>query len=213
MVTNPQWIWLAVGVAAVLVIVGLIVAGSRRARTSALRDHFGKEYDRTVREAGSRTAAEDELAARAEEAKEFDIRPLTASEATQFRRQWQAIEQNFVGRPVTAVVEADEMITSIMRTVGYPIGDFEKYASLLSVKHPHVVEHYRAGHDAIDAHGRGTASTEDLRQAMLHYRALFAELVGSGGSDTVHEIPTVAEVDRPRTATPSTVRDEDRPIR
>lgn len=197
---NPQWIWLAVGAAVVLLIIGLIAVGTRRSRTAALRDHFGREYDRTVKAAGSQTKAEEELAARAEEAREFDIRPLTAAEAARFRDDWKRIEARFVERPVTSVVEADEMITSVMRTMGYPIADFEKYASLLSVKHPTVIEHYRAGHAAIEAHGRGEESTEKLRQAMLHYRALFAEMVGSGATDVVREVPTVSEVDSERSA-------------
>ena len=196
-----QWIWWAVGAAVVLLVIGLIAAGARRARTRALRDHFGSEYDRTVRATGRRTAAEEELAARAEEAKQFDIRPLTASEASRFRDDWRRIEARFIEHPTTSVVEADELITEIMRSMGYPIADFEKYAALLSVKHPRVVEHYRAGHAAIESHNRGAGSTEDMRQAMLHYRALFADMVGTGGTDVVREIrsePEVREEDRVR---------------
>lgn len=195
---NPQLIWWAVGAIAVLLIIVLIAAGVRRSRSAALRDHFGREYDRTVKTAGSRTAAEEELAARAVEAKEFDIRPLTAAEAARFRDDWRRIEARFVERPVTSVVEADEMITAVMRTMGYPIADFDKYAALLSVKHPRIVEHYRAGHSAIEAHGAGAGSTENLRQAMLHYRALFAEMVGTGATDVVRDVPTVSELESER---------------
>jgi hypothetical protein len=199
---NPQWIWIAAAVVAVLVIIALIAAGVRRSRSAALRDHFGREYERTVETAGSRSRAENELVARAEEAKTFDIRPLSASERGRYRDEWRRIEARFVERPTTAVVEADELIADVMRTRGYPIADFEKHAALLSVKHPRVVEHYRAGHDVIDRHGRGAASTEDLRQAVLHYRALFEELVNDGADV---ERPVVTARDR------DIVRDEERP--
>ena len=198
---NPQWIWIAAAAVAVLLIIGLIAAGVRRSRTAALRDHFGREYDRTVEEAGSRSRAEHELVARAEEAKSFDIRPLTAAERDRYREDWRKIEARFVERPTTAVVEADELITDVMRTRGYPIAEFEKHAALLSVKHPRVVEHYRAGHGIIE---RETRSTEDLRQAVMHYRSLFEELVNDGGGmDVERPVRTVRERD--------IVRDEERP--
>src|ERR1051325_7968255 len=177
---NPQVIWIAVIAIAVLVIIGLIAFGARRRRSAELRDHFGREYDRTLEAAGSRARAEDALIARAEEVKQFDIRPLTAAERERYTGEWRRIEQRFVERPTTSVVEADELITDVMRTRGYPVSDFDKHAELLSVKHPKVVEHYRAGHDIIDRHGKESASTEDLRQAVLHYRALFDELVNDG---------------------------------
>lgn len=201
---NPQWIWIAAAVVAVLLIVALIAAGARRSRRAALREHFGSEYDRTVEAAGSRSRAEDELVARAEEVKTFDIRPLNAAERERYREEWKLIEARFVDRPTTAVVEADELVADVMRTRGYPMADFEKHAALLSVKHPRVVEHYRAGHEIIDRHGAGSASTEDLRQAVLHYRALFEELVNDGaGADVERPIRTVRDREM--------VRDEDRP--
>ncbi|HEX9407932.1 MAG TPA: hypothetical protein VF975_11485 [Thermoanaerobaculia bacterium] len=207
---NPQWTLIAIIVVAALIIIAFIAAGVRRSRSTALRQHFGSEYDRTVKEVGSRTKAEDRLVARTEEAKQFDIRPLTASERSGYVEQWRKIEANFVERPTTAVVEADELITNVMRTRGYPMADFGKYAELLSVKHPRVVEHYRTGHATIDAHGRGAASTEDLRQSMLHYRALFQELVEST-IDVERPVGTVREVEPARPAGTVEVRDEDRP--
>ena len=198
---NPQWIWIAVAAVAALLIIGLIAVGARRNRSAALRDHFGREYERTVEETGSRSRAESELVARAEEANSFDIRPLTAAERDRYRDEWRKVEARFVERPTTAVVEADELITDVMRTRGYPIADFEKHAALLSVKHPRVVEHYRAGHGIIE---RETRSTEDLRQAVLHYRTLFEELVNDGGGiDVERPVRTVRE--------PDIVRDEERP--
>lgn len=197
---NPQWVWIAILVIAALVIIGLIAAGVRRTRTARLREHFGPEYDKVVQRAGKRTVAEQELVTRTEEAKQFEIRPLSAGERDNFLREWNTIEGRFVDRPMTAVVQADELITTIMRTRGYPIADFEKYANLLSVEYPRIVEHYRAGHKAIESRAPGTTSTEELRQAMLHYRTLFDELVGTRGRD----------VERP-SVTGSIARDEDRP--
>jgi hypothetical protein len=211
MYINPQWIWIAAAAVAVILIVGLIAAGVRRSRRAALRDHFGREYDRTVETAGSRSRAEHELVARAEEAKSFDIRPLTAAERDRYRGEWRTIEARFIDRPTTAVVEADELIADVMRTRGYPIADFDKHAALLSVKHPRVVEHYRAGHDIIDRHGRGAASTEDLRRAVLHYRTLFEDLVNDGGADVERPIASVREEERRRAIDRDIVRDEERP--
>lgn len=208
---NIQMIWIAVAVVAALVIILAIAAGARRARTSELREHFGKEYERTVAKAGSRTAAEDMLVSRAEEVKSFDIRPLTAAERDRYTSDWARMEQRFVDRPTTAVIEADELVTDVMRTRGYPMADFEKYTEHLSVKHPRVVEHYRAGHALIEKRG----STEDLRQAMLHYRALFEELVNDG-ADVQREVPVAFEspADRERRrlfTSGETTREEERP--
>jgi hypothetical protein len=198
---NPQILMFAIGLAVVVILAIAFALAARRSKTQQLREHFGSEYDRAVRTTGSRTAAEDQLVARAEEAKTFEIRALTPSERDRFVADWKKIEANFVERPTTAVVEADELMTAVMRTRGYPMADFEKYAELLSVKHPRVVEHYRAGHAIIDTHSRGAAPTEDLRQAMLHYRALFDDLIGTT-TDVVRPLPTVREVtreeDRPR---------------
>jgi hypothetical protein len=189
---NSEWMWIAFAAVAVLAIVGLIAVGLRRARSEKLREHFGREYEHTVEAAGSRAAAEQELVARAKEAKSFDIHPLTASGRDRYRLDWQKIEARFVERPKTAVVEADELIGAVMRDRGYPVADFDKHVDIVSVKHPRVVEHYRAGHAILDAGG----STEDLRQAMLHYRSLFEELVGAAsGADVEQPIPAQSEID------------------
>lgn len=208
---DPQVLWIAGAIVAALVIIFAVSAGVRRSRTARLRDHYGSEYDRTVRAAGSRSAAEEQLVSRAEEVKTFDIRPLSAAERDRYTSDWTRVEQQFVNRPTTAVVEADELITDVMRTRGYPMADFETHAAHLSVKHPRVVEHYRAGHALIDKHG----STEDLRQAMLHYRALFEELVNEGVDverDVPREYETTADRERRRLFTSGETRDEDRPV-
>ncbi|HEX2121154.1 MAG TPA: hypothetical protein VHL59_05865 [Thermoanaerobaculia bacterium] len=207
---DPVWIWIALGAVALLVVVALIARGSRRARSAALRDKFGREYDHTIEEAGSRKRAERELVARTEEVKKYDIRPLNAGEREKYRRDWLRVEQRFVERPRMAVAEADELVAEIMRVQGYPIGDFDKHAAHLSVTHPRVVEHYRHGHKIVGT--GGTASTEDLRQAMLHYRALFEELIGDrSGGDVARDLPRENEVLTPsRTAREATDRDEKR---
>ncbi len=192
MAIDPMWIWIALGAVALLVVVGLIARGARRSRSESLREKFGREYDHVVHEHGSRTKAERELVARSEEAKQYEIRPLTAAERDRYRGDWERVEKHFVERPAMAVVEADELVAEIMRTQGYPMGDFDKHAAHLSVRHPRIVEHYRAGHNVIGS-APGSSSTEDLRQAMLHYRALFDELLGPG-RDLPRDIPRENEV-------------------
>lgn len=200
MTFDPNWIWIALGAVAVLVVIGLIARGMRRSRTEALRERFGSEYNHAVANTGSRTRAEQELIARTQEAKSYDIRALNASEVERFRSEWNRIELRFLERPTTAVVEADELVAEIMRTRGYPMGDFEKHAASLSVTHPRVIEHYRAGHNAIDANRDGKSSTEELRQAMLHYRELIDELLGKK-SDVIRDVPVVHEVRGTESAT------------
>lgn len=196
---DPMVFWIAGAVVAALIVIALISRGARKSRSAALRDKYGSEYEHAVRSAGSRTRAEKELMARAQEAETIDIRPLTASEHQRFRGEWQKIETRFLERPTTAVVEADELVAEVMRTRGYPMGDFEKHAAMLSVKHPRVVEHYRAGHSVIDTDKDGKVSTEELRQAMLHYRSLIDELLGTARTDVPIETPLhheVAGIDR-----------------
>jgi hypothetical protein len=193
MAIDPVWIWVALGVVAALVVIALMSRGARKSRTEALRENYGSEYDHAVHEAGSRKKAERELLERKREVDQYDIRPLNAGERDRYRNDWKRVEQHFIERPTTAVVEADELVADIMRVQGYPMGDFEKHAAHLSVKHPRVVEHYRAGHRVMDG-APGSASTEDMRQAMLHYRALFDELVGDRSGDVERDLPRANEV-------------------
>ena len=199
MVLNSQYIWIALAVVAALVVILLIARGVRRSRSVALRDKFGREYDRAVEATGSRTRGEEDLIARAEQANELEIRPLVAADRARYREEWAKIEKRFVDRPTTAVVEADELVRDVLRTRGYPMTDFEEHAKLISVRHPKLVEHYRAGHEIIDRREGGAPTTEELRQAMLHYRTLFDELVHEGADriDRERPISPVAE-ERPR---------------
>jgi hypothetical protein len=205
---DPMWIWIALGAVAVLIVAGLIARGARRSRSESLRSKFGNEYDHALEAHGNRKKAERDLIERAEQVKKYNIVPLQASDRERFRRDWQKVEQRFIERPTTAVVEADELIADIMRTRGYPMGDFERHAADLSVTHPRIVEHYRAGHGVIGG-TPGSASTEDMRQAMLHYRALFDELIDDkvGNDDVVRDVPRANEVEVPPRR--NVVRDRD----
>jgi hypothetical protein len=165
---------------AAVVIVGLIVAGMllmQRRRSEHLRSRFGPEYERAVEEKGGRSKAEAELAEREKRVEKLDIRPLDPAARKGFLDRWTEAQARFVDDPPRAIAFADALIGEVMKARGYPVADFEQRAGDISVDHPHVVEHYRAGHDIALRHGDGKAGTEDLRQAMIHYRALFTELL------------------------------------
>jgi hypothetical protein len=159
----------------VIVAVGLIVKTQRSKR---LQSRFGPEYRRAVEETGSAARAESKLERLEKRVEGFKIRPLSPADRANFLAAWQKIQARFVDDPRGAVTEADKLIQSIMSAQGYPVTDFEQRAADISVDHPLVVEHYRAGHDICIRHTQGLASTEDLRQAMIHYRTLFTELAG-----------------------------------
>jgi hypothetical protein len=141
-----------------------------------LQDRFGPEYDRMVGTAESKREAESDLAAREERRAQLDIRPLSQAACARYIENWQVVQAQFVDDPV-AVASADSLIQSVMSERGYPVEDFEQRAADISVDHPQVVENYRDGHRLAVASAGGTGSTESLRQAMRHYRALFEELV------------------------------------
>src|SRR6266542_1088919 len=173
---SPQLVWVAIGIA--VVIAAMIgVWCWRKRRSDHLRARFGPEYDRTVQQTGAVRQAEAALEARARRVERLHIRPLTAEDATRFSGAWRRIQAQFVDNPKGAVTEADRLVGEVMQTRGYPVGDFEQRVADVSVDHPNVVMNYRAARDIAQEHERGQASTEDLRQAMVHYRALFHELL------------------------------------
>jgi hypothetical protein len=174
------WVWILIVIAAIVVIGLLAWAASRQRRRSQLREGFGPEYDRTVAEAPSQRDAETELLERRKRHEEFDIRPLAEEERRRYLREWDIVQARFVDDPGGAIGEADDLIQQVMRDRGYPVEDFEQRAADLSVEHPQFVEHYRAGHSIARAHTRGEASTEDLRQGLVHYRSLFEDLLETG---------------------------------
>jgi hypothetical protein len=170
-------------VAAIIVFGAVIVAAvliSRRRRSEHLRSHFGREYERAVETTGDRGKAEAELAAREKRVHRLDIRPLSPGARRDFTQRWAEVQARFVDDPPRAVAFADALLAEVMSARGYPVQDFEQRAGDISVDHPRVVEHYRTAHDIAERHRRAEASTEDLRQAMIHYRALFDELVNEG---------------------------------
>jgi len=172
---DPRIVWLIVGVAAVAVVLWLVIEGRRRAH---LRKRFGPEYDRTVHETGSERRAEAELDARARRVSRLQIRPLSAADGARFAEAWHAVQIRFVDEPTAAITEADRLVGEVMAVRGYPLGDFDQRAADVSVDHPRVVANYRAARDIAQRQGRGETNTEDLRQAIIHYRALFEDLLG-----------------------------------
>ncbi|MGA3041554.1 MAG: hypothetical protein ABSF54_12280 [Bryobacteraceae bacterium] len=158
------------GIAALLVL--------RKRRTQKLRTRFGgDEYTRAVQEGGSRRHAEAGLEKRAERVEAFHVRPLTASDRARFAESWRGVQTRFVDGPAGAVTEADQLLGDVMSTRGYPVSDFEQRAADISVDHPLVLKNYRTAHEIALRQTLGKANTEDLRQAMVHYRTLFEELV------------------------------------
>ena len=151
----------------------------RKRRTQRLRTQFGgAEYTRTVKEGGSRRKAETVLDERSERVERLHIRPLAAGDRARFIDSWGRIQARFVDGPGSAIADADQLIGDVMSTRGYPVSDFEQRAADISVDHPLVLENYRAAHQSALLQTKGQASTEVLRQAMIHYRTLFEELVG-----------------------------------
>jgi len=142
-----------------------------------LKDRFGPEYDRAVRQYGNETKAVSALGKRQQRLSKFTIRPLSDREAQEFESKWRDTQAHFVDDPRGAVRDADALVSRLMDTRGYPMADFDRRAEDISVDHPRVVQNYRAAHNIAVEDARGTSSTEDLRRAFMCYRALFAELL------------------------------------
>jgi hypothetical protein len=170
-------------VVVVLVLIGAAVAVPTM-RRRRLQQQFGPEYERTVESAGDRREAEKDLHQRAQRRKELEIRPLDPVARDGYAQRWRSTQERFVDAPTEAVGDADALVQEVMRARGYPVGDFEQQARDVSVDHADVVSEYHAAHDISQLNARRQASTEQLREAMVHYRALFAELLDGGGSST-----------------------------
>jgi FtsZ-interacting cell division protein ZipA len=152
-------------------------AAVQKMRTKRLRSRFGPEYERTVRQIGDRRKAEEELEARKKRVAKLTLRPLSPDEHRRFARDWSAAQARFVDDPKGAVGDADRLVKEAMQARGYPTGDFEQRAADISVDHPRVVSNYRSAREIAARSAEGKASTEDLRQAVVYYRALFEELL------------------------------------
>ena len=174
----PIWMWFFLAALVLIAITGLLVLVSstnRRRRTSRLKQHFGPEYDRTVAEVGEQQAAEKELVARERKRDKLDIRPLTPDALHAYSRRWRQVQTAFVDSPSSALDDAERLLNEVMRERGYPVDDFDQRAADVSVDHPVVVENYRSAHAIHLSEENG--STEKQRQAFVHYRALFDELL------------------------------------
>jgi hypothetical protein len=173
--STPAVVSIVVVVIAAVIAIALLVVNQR---SKKLRERFGPEYRRTVEETGSKIRAEAKLQKLQTRVEHFKIAPLSSETRARFVAEWHQIQSRFVDDPRGALTEADRLVQEIMTTRGYPLTEFEQRAADISVDHPLVVEHYRAGHEISLRHSQGRASTEEMRQAMIHYRALFAELAG-----------------------------------
>jgi hypothetical protein len=174
--TPAGWVIIIIAIAAIGL--GALIYISTR-RSKYLRRKFGPEYDRAVNEHGNRVRAERELEHRSKRVERFNIRSLTRDERERYAREWEATQGRFVDDPQGAVAEADDLVHAVMKSKGYPVARvFDENVSDLSVDHPLVVQNYRAAHDIAVRAAQNKASTEDLRVALKHYRALYEDLLG-----------------------------------
>lgn len=170
-----------IGVVIVIAILGLaalIVLRKRHTHTEGLRTRFGPEYARALRESGDRIQAEASLEVRKKRVEHFRLQSLTPGDRERYMESWRKLQARFVDDPKVALTETDQLLGDVMSARGYPVSDFEQRTADISVDHPRVVENYRSAHQIALRHAQGQASTEDLRQAMIHYRTLFMDLVG-----------------------------------
>lgn len=175
-------LWIVVIVVVLMIIALAVVALQRRRRSAMLRQRFGSEYDRTLEGHESQRAAEAELRDRERERARLDIKPLSAESRARYSEEWRGVQERFVDQPAAAAVAADSIVYRVMEERGYPMGDFEAQAGLVSVDHPQVVENYRIAHGIQLRAESKQATTEDLRDALLRYRTLFDELLADHGA-------------------------------
>jgi hypothetical protein len=174
--TNEQ---LIIAAFVLVIVVAVAIAGyteHRKSKTLALRSRFGSEYDREVLKRGSSRQAESKLADRETHVKTLEIRDLGIVERDRFLTEWYTVQSRFVDHPKASVTEADDLINALLEARGYPHATFEQRAADLSVSYPRVMENYRLAHAIAVRLGKVEATTEELRTAMIQYRAIFDEL-------------------------------------
>jgi hypothetical protein len=181
-----EWVWVLIAVLVLVVVAVAAWSVARRRRSARLKEHFGPEYDRTVGDLGEQRAAEAELLAREKKRKKLDIVELTPEVRQEHAVVWARVQTDFVDDPQDAVGRAERLVTRVMRERGYPIDDFDHRAADISVDHPDIVENYRGAHAIYQSQHDGDISTEDARQAFVHYRALFDRLLGSDHDVDTH---------------------------
>ena len=174
---DPKIVTAIIVVVAVVAVIAVLFI-TRRRKTEHLKQKFGSEYDRLVHQHGDPQRAETVLEQREKRVSRFEIRTLPPAERDRYAQLWAFVQKKFVDDPKTAVNEADRLVTDVMKARGYPMGEFNQRADDISVNYPNAVANYRAAHEIVTRHGRGQASTEDLRKAMVHFRSLFDELLG-----------------------------------
>ncbi|SCL39224.1 hypothetical protein GA0070624_6492 [Micromonospora rhizosphaerae] len=188
-----------VTVIVVLVLAALVAVAVVASRRRSLKQRFGPEYDRVVAEQDSRSAAERELRERERRHAALEINPLTPESRARYAAAWEELQVRFVDSPAETVGEADELVSRLIAERGYPTGDFSDQVAHLSVEHARTLTHYRDAHDIRLRNERGETSTEELRQALVHYRALFADLLG--GDPVGHQPPEQRHPDHPHGVT------------
>jgi hypothetical protein len=171
---STQAVVVVIAVAIAIVVACVLILRARKSQR--LKDRFGPEYGRAVQQTGNRTQAEAKLEKIEKRVERYRLRPLSPQARANFVEEWRRVQARFVDDPRAALTEADKLIERIMAERGYPIAEFEERAADISVDHPNVVEHYRAGHEIAMRNAQGRASTEDMRLAMIHYRTLFDDL-------------------------------------
>jgi len=173
--------YIIITVVLVLVIIGAVLGlvFARRRRSEQLHDKFGPEYDHTVQTMGDEKKAQTELNERQKHVEALDIRPLSVSERERYLADWTAVQSKFVDDPGQAIVDADRLIVEVMQLRAYPVSDFEQRAADLSVNYPDLVSNYRAAREIAIKNKQNLADTEELRQAMVYYKSLFGELLGT----------------------------------
>jgi hypothetical protein len=189
--SNPTVIAI-LAIVALAIIVAIAVAVHKRNTTARLRKKFGPEYDRAVLEHGSERKADAILAERETRVHKLKLRELGTVQRERFIADWNIVQSRFVDHPKGALIEADELVTSLLRTRGYPVTGFEQGAEDVSVDYPWMTESYRSAHNVSSLAGRGEVSTEDLRAAMIQYRNLFDELVRADTTTTMESRPISA---------------------
>ncbi len=191
---------------AIIVVIVIIAAvagiSAMAARRRRLKERFGPEYDRLVADQQSQRKAEAELASRERRVRSLDIRPLTMAARTEYTVQWASIQERFVDHPASAVSQAQQLVTAVLRDRGYPTEGYDQIMADLSVEHARTLEHYRDAHGISESTANGSASTEDMRQAMIHYRAMFDDLLGDA-ADGREEMDSADNSADGRTATPN----------
>ncbi len=185
---------MSTGITVIIIVAVVIVVAAAAGviydmRRRRLRERFGPEYDRMVEEKGSRTKAEAELVGREKRVKGLDIRPLSPDARARYTQDWAAVQERFVDAPQEAVANAQRLVMTVMNERGYPTEGSDQVLADLSVEHASVLDHYRAAYDISQTAADGRASTEDLRQAMIHYRSLFRDLLGDGAGTETETAP------------------------